>query len=150
MIKKIRIYLAFIMAPLLPVIIFTPSFVNEVWLIASAVSYSITLFFGLPVYFHLKKLNGLKLIPISFGTFMIGVIIGLLLLIPESADNMTLNGVIMIKNGTYTLSGILHEVKSVLLLGILGLITGAFWWLIGIATYNKSSNLTGANNVPPS
>jgi len=148
--NRTRIILAFLLAPLFPVVFFTLPLVNDAWVFASVVSYSITLFFGLPIYFHLKKKNGLKFIPIVFGAFVIGIFIGLLLLFIESPDNMTLNGTVMIKNGAYTLSGIFHECISILLFGTLGLVTGAIWWLIGIATYNKSSNLTGAKDAPPS
>ena len=149
MMNRIRILLAFIIVPLFPVALFGMPFTDNTWVVLTAVLYSITICIGLPIYFHLRRKKGLKFIPIVFGTFTIGIIIGLLLLLPESPENMTINNTALIKDGMYTLQGIISEITNIVTLGIIGFATGAIWWFVGVAAYNNSLNPDGANNAPP-
>jgi len=87
----------------------------------------------LPVYLHLRKMNGLKLPPIMFGTFIIGMLSGIILLFLVGTENVTFNGSVLVKGGRYTLPGIWHEIRGILFMSLFGACIGLVWWLIAKA-----------------
>ena len=126
MIEKIRLIIATLVTPILFAgVMSSASLFDEKYLrlYSFVVMYLVIFIMSLPVYVHLHKVNGLKLVPIMFGTFMVGIFGGIVQF--------------LFGGGPYTLSGIGHEILGILYLGIFGAFVGLVWWVIARAGTKK-------------
>ncbi len=135
----LRIVLATIFAPVLPLFLVFYGFTSDVLFTAVLAAYTLYFLFGIPLIFTLRKGDNLRILPIAIGGFLLCVVIGVFLeFIVDQPSNMTWDGTILIVDGSRTVQGYLYSLRAIVFTGLIGSIVGITWWLIGVAGTKSS------------
>lgn len=138
-----RVVLAFLLAPLVPSVLFATDtlwdglqngpYLGKVALIAAIGAYPATLLFGVPIYFLLRKHLWPSLITSSaIGAGVAAAPWALLMLFLPNPNSAISGDHVTVLAGELTWWGVLHRLKLVAECLTLGAIGGAAFWTIAV------------------
>ena len=135
----LRIVLATIFAPILPLFIILYGLSSDMLLAAVLAVYTVFFLFGIPLLLTLRKGDNLRILPIALGGFIICIVIGVFLeFVIDQPSNMTWDGTILIVDGARTFQGYFHSLRVIVFTGMIGSIVSVAWWLIAVAGTKSS------------
>ncbi len=86
---------------------------------------------GAPIYLFLRAKHLISIISLSVGGAVISMLPWVLLSHPGSTTKSVVGQTIIIENGSYTVEGIIYQIKFIAQLGLCGAISGmVFWFMI--------------------
>ena len=136
-----RIFLAFVVAPIVPVAILTmpvfgrPNYLQWV-LLLGAIASALTLFIAVPMFFLMNRLDWVRWWQISLAGAFVAIVPDALIYtmgMGKLGDTtVARGGATLIEEGRYTASGIIYAARRLGVLAITGALAGAIFWWVGI------------------
>lgn len=126
-----RVALGFVLAPLVPAMLFgllDPGLIG----LAAMLAYPSAILFGLPAYIVLRRLLRPRLLAIAVVGGLVAIAPFVVLTIFPSAIEASSNDCVSVKAGHTTLCGTVESVKMMLLIFPLGALGGLVFWLCAV------------------
>lgn len=143
--KNLRIYLAFLVAPMAPALVWLTvlyghSALDKFLVFFTMGAYLYTLIVGVPLYFILQSKGWLKLWHVALAGFLSLFCITLFALLWISAgyDNLFMSGVDVVKDGEITLAGLGVRFVQAVKYGLTAALGAAVFWFIAYWKKNRS------------